>query len=55
MCLFACVGLGLVYLDQHYLTDVIGGLLIGVAWLGVSLAMLGRVAPESRWPSTRDA
>jgi len=29
VCLVACVGLSLVYLNQHYLMDVIGGLLIG--------------------------
>jgi len=48
VCLVACVGLSLVYLDQHYLTDVIGGLLIGGTWLGVSLTLLSHVAPGSR-------
>ncbi len=44
-CLVACVGLSLVYFDQHYLTDVIGGLLVGGAWLCASLALLGHAAP----------
>ena len=34
------VAISLVYLDTHYLTDVIGGLLIGTAWLIVSLRIL---------------
>ena len=40
------VAVSLVYLDTHYLTDVIGGLLIGGAWLLVSLSFLRRVKAE---------
>ena len=36
------VAVSLVYLNTHYLTDVIGGLLIGSAWLIVSLHLLRR-------------
>lgn len=43
--LFAIIAVGfvvvsLVYLNTHYLTDVIGGFLIGSAWLIVSLHLL---------------
>lgn len=34
------VGTSLVYLDTHYLTDVLGGLLIGGAWLILSLQIV---------------
>jgi len=37
------VGVSLVYLNTHYLTDVLGGLLIGGAWLIISLRILRRV------------
>ncbi len=40
------VAVSLVYLDTHYLTDVVGGLLIGGAWLIASLALLRRVEAE---------
>ncbi len=36
------VAVSLVYLNTHYLTDVLGGLLIGSAWLIVSLRLLPR-------------
>ncbi len=36
------VAVSLVYLDTHYLTDVLGGFLIGAAWLLVSLRVLRR-------------
>lgn len=42
------VGLSLVYLDQHYLTDVIGALMLGGAWLCASLALINRAAPSAR-------
>jgi membrane-associated phospholipid phosphatase len=41
--LVAFVGVSLVYLDTHYLTDVIGGLLLGGAWLIISLHILRRI------------
>ncbi|MDQ2785955.1 MAG: phosphatase PAP2 family protein [Chloroflexota bacterium] len=37
------VAVSLVYLNTHYLTDVIGGLLIGSAWLIVSLHLLRHI------------
>lgn len=44
------VGTSLVYLNTHYLTDVLGGLLIGGAWLTVSLLLLRAIerSPEER-------
>ncbi len=40
--IIAFVAVSLVYLDTHYLTDVLGGLLIGSAWLIVSLRLTPR-------------
>ncbi len=37
------VAISLVYLNTHYLTDVIGGFLIGSAWLIVSLHLLRQI------------
>ncbi|MGI8690722.1 MAG: phosphatase PAP2 family protein [Thermomicrobiales bacterium] len=37
------VAISLVYLNTHYLTDVVGGLLIGSAWLIVSLHLLRQI------------
>jgi PAP2 superfamily len=42
--LIGFVAVSLVYLDTHYLTDVVGGLLIGSAWLIVSLRVLRHIA-----------
>lgn len=39
----AFVAVSLVYLNTHYLTDVLGGLLIGSAWLIVTLRLLRRI------------
>lgn len=39
----AFVAVSLVYLNTHYLTDVLGGLLIGSVWLIVSLRLLRRI------------
>ncbi len=39
----AFVAVSLVYLNTHYLTDVIGGFLIGSAWLIVSLRLLRQI------------
>lgn len=41
------VAISLVYLNTHYLTDVIGGLLIGTAWLIVSLRFLRRIEMQA--------
>jgi MYXO-CTERM domain-containing protein len=41
--IIAFVAVSLVYLDTHYLTDVLGGLLIGSAWLLVSLRLLRHI------------
>ena len=40
------VAISLVYLNTHYLTDVIGGLLIGTAWLIVSLRFLRMIETQ---------
>jgi membrane-associated phospholipid phosphatase len=42
------VGTSLVYLNTHYLTDVIGGLLIGGAWLIISLRIVRAVEAGTR-------
>lgn len=41
--IIAFVALSLVYLDTHYITDVIGSLLIGGAWLILSISLLRRI------------
>lgn len=43
----AFVAVSLVYLNTHYLTDVIGGLLIGTAWLIVSVRALPMTEMQS--------
>ncbi len=41
------VAVSLVYLDTHYLTDVVGGLLIGGAWFILSLLLLPMTEAQS--------
>ncbi len=48
----ACVAFSLIYLDTHYATDVLGGLLVGGAWLifsvlGLRLAEWSQGLPNS--------
>ncbi|MEM0962388.1 MAG: phosphatase PAP2 family protein, partial [Bacteroidota bacterium] len=47
LALIIAVGLSRVYLNVHYLTDVIGGWLAGSAWLLTALLIVDAV--ESRW------
>ncbi len=44
----AFVALSLVYLDTHYITDVLGGLVVGGAWLTLSITGLRLVEAPSR-------
>ena len=43
LALVAFVAISLIYLNTHYLTDVIGGALLGCAWLIISLHALARI------------
>lgn len=43
----AFVGVSLVYLDTHYFTDVVGGLLVGGGWLIATLRLLAALGAPS--------
>lgn len=47
--IIAFVALSLVYLDTHYITDVIGGFLVGGAWLTLSIDLLRHVETAAGW------
>ena len=49
---FVAIGLSRVYLNVHYLTDVVGGWLAGGAWLVASLLLVDVV--ETRYRSRRE-
>jgi membrane-associated phospholipid phosphatase len=46
----ALVGLARIASGQHWPTDILGGLMLGVAWLAICLAVARTVADRSRVP-----
>jgi undecaprenyl-diphosphatase len=51
-CWGVLVGLTRVYLGVHWLTDVIGGWLFAIGWLGLCLWVMSRWLPASLVPDT---
>jgi len=49
------VGAARVYRGMHFVTDVLGGLVLGAAWLAAAVHGVGRAAPSTDPPRARGA